>query len=63
MIYYNSITTSSIVIPVFTEDPPSQSFTSPGLMWYNQTVGSLKYTYNSTGVDGLYCVKSVSYTQ
>ena len=62
MIYYNSITTGSINIPVFDTDPPSSTLTAPGLLWYNKTTGVLRYTYNVTGSDSLYCVKNVSYT-
>lgn len=60
MLYYNSTLIQDIVIPVFETDPPSGSFTSPGLMWYNTTVGTLKYTYNQTGSDSLYCVKTIT---
>lgn len=59
---YSSIFIENIVVPVYDTDPPSGSLTSPGLIWYNTTAGSLRYTYNVTGSDTLYCVKSVSFT-
>jgi hypothetical protein len=52
----------SVNIPTFTTDPTSGSLTSPGLIWYNDTSGSIRYTYNATGSPGVYCIKSVNYT-
>ena len=52
----------SINIPIFTTDPTSAELNSPGLIWYNDTSGSIRYTYNATGSPGVYCVKSVNYT-
>ena len=40
---------NSLQIPVYDNDPPSGSLTSPGLMWFNQTSGSIKFTYNTSG--------------
>jgi len=52
----------SITIPILATDPPTSSLTSPGLIWYNDTSGSIKYTYNVTASAGVYCVKSAPYT-
>jgi len=52
----------SVSIPIFTTDPPTASLSSPGLIWYNDTSGSIRYTYNVTGSPGVYCIKSVNYT-
>jgi hypothetical protein len=62
MVYYNSILTGSINIPVLDSDPPYETLNRPGLIWYNSTVGALRYTYNVTDSNSLYCVKTVSYT-
>ncbi len=40
---------NSLQIPVYDSDPPSGSLTSPGLMWFNQTSGSVRFTFNNTG--------------
>jgi hypothetical protein len=48
----------NVIIPILSTDPASLS--SPGLIWYNSTTGSIKYTYNVTGSPGVYCVKSVT---
>jgi hypothetical protein len=52
----------SVAIPIFATDPPTASFSSPGLIWYNEASGSIRYTYNVTGSPGVHCVKSVNYT-
>lgn len=62
MDFYSPVIIQDIVIPIYDVDPVSSSFTSPGLLWYNTTVGALRYTYNVTGSDLLYCVKDVPYT-
>jgi hypothetical protein len=56
MIFDSPAIIADLAIPIYELDPPSQSFTSPGLIWYNTTLGTLKYTYNLTGSDSLYCV-------
>jgi hypothetical protein len=58
MIFDSPAIIADLAIPVYQFDPPSQSFTSPGLIWYNTTLGTLRYTYNLTGSDSLYCVTS-----
>lgn len=62
MVYYNSTLIQDLVIPVFDSDPPTGSLNSPGLIWYNSTVGSLRYTYNATDSNSLYCIKTVNST-
>lgn len=52
----------SVTIPIFANDPASNELTSPGLIWYNNTSGVIKYTYNVTGSPDVYCVKSVNYS-
>jgi hypothetical protein len=60
MVYYNSILTGSVNIPIFNTDPISSTLISPGLIWYNSTIGALRYTYNVTGSDSLYCIKTMN---
>lgn len=59
MDFYEAAIIQDLEIPVFETDPPSQSLSSPGLFWYNKTVGALRYTYNLTGSDATYCTKTV----
>lgn len=59
MQFYGAAIINDLEIPVFETDPPSGSLISPGLLWYNKTVGALRFTYNLTGSDAAYCTKTI----
>lgn len=59
MDFYDVTLVQDLQIPVYDSDPPTGSLNSPGLLWYNTTVGALRYTYNLTSSAGVYCTKTI----
>lgn len=63
MDFYDAALIQDLQIPVYETDPPTGSLNSPGLLWYNNNVGALRYTYNLTSSAGVYCIRTINCTR